>query len=255
MELARLSYFDLRGRAEPIRLLLRATQTDFEDHRVVSTGEWAELKPTLPFGGLPIFESDGRKLCESHAILRHLGRVLAGVDGDEARCTYLDATQDAIAEAQEELWRFAWIANWYDHLESYAESPLRTRVRRLSEWFTRSGNATQGWLSGDFSHVDCLAFCYLDEIDAFFPALLEDFPELSAYRSRVAASAGIADYLASDARPVVFGMGCMGPKIDPRVTRERGALFLSPWSEPIDLDPIARKQRRLTRVDGELKAR
>ena len=73
MTRSRLSYFDFRGRAEAIRLFLHATRTAFDDHRVVDAEEWAGLQPTLPFGRLPAFENDGRRLVESHAILRHLG--------------------------------------------------------------------------------------------------------------------------------------------------------------------------------------
>ena len=65
MERPRLTYFDMRGRAEAIRLLLFATQTEFEDRRVVSRGEWAALEPELPFGVLPIYETPGVLLCES----------------------------------------------------------------------------------------------------------------------------------------------------------------------------------------------
>ena len=72
MERAHLIYLDMRGRAEAIRLLLHATATEFEDRRVVSREEWAQLKPTLPFGALPVYELDTLHLCESHAILRHL---------------------------------------------------------------------------------------------------------------------------------------------------------------------------------------
>ena len=59
MNPSRLTYFDLRGRAEAIRVLLHATQTEFEDRRVVEADEWGALKPELPFGGLPIFETGG----------------------------------------------------------------------------------------------------------------------------------------------------------------------------------------------------
>ena len=97
MERARLTYFDMRGRAEAIRLLLHATQTEFEDQRIVSSDEWAALKPTLPFGALPIYESQRLRLCQSHAILRHLGRQLSSADQDEGNAAELAIAQEAIA--------------------------------------------------------------------------------------------------------------------------------------------------------------
>lgn len=246
MNRPRLSYFDMRGRAEAIRLFLHATQTKFEDRRVVSGEEWAALKPELPFGVLPILEAQGVLLCESHAILRHIGRTVTPATRDDRNSAELDIAHDAIAESQEDLWRFNWTEDYYDHLESYAKETLRPRLRRLEGWFTRTRHGSPKWFGEDFSRVDCVAFCYLDEVDAFFPGVLAEFVELVELRSRVASLAGVSDYLDSPARPIIFGMGRMGPKIDPRVTIPPECAFPNPWTKPIDLTQIMRRQRRLT---------
>lgn len=246
MKRPRLTYFDIRGRAEAIRLHLHATATDFDDHRVASADEWAALKPTLPFGALPTYEAPEGFLCESHAILRYLGQLVTPVAPNRFGRAELDSAHDAIAESQEDLWRFNWREDYYDHLESYAESTLSIRLDRLQACLAR-GSDTGEWFGPRFTHVDCLAFCYLDEIDAFFPAVLAQFPELAEFFRRVASRPGISDYLNSDARPPVFGMGRMGPKVDPRVTIAPGSLFTNPWTKPIELTQIERAQRRLTR--------
>jgi glutathione S-transferase len=247
MERTRLTYFDMRGRAESIRLLLHATQTAFEDTRIVSRDEWAALKPTLPFGALPIYESQGIRLGESHAILRHLGRRLTSATQTELTVAELDVAQEAIAESQEDLWRFNWGKDYYDRLESYAQETLRPRLQRLERWLTRDRSGSREWFGAAFSHVDCLAFCYLDEVDAFFPVVLADFAELAELRLRVGSLSGISAYLQSASRPIVFGMGRMGPKVDPRVSIPSDFIFSNPWSDPIDLTEVVRSQRRLTR--------
>ena len=251
----RLTYFDMRGRAEAIRLLLHATQTEFEDKRIVSRDEWVALKPTLPFGALPIYESQEVRLCESHAILRHLGRHLGSPTHNGLSTAELDVAEEAIAECQEDLWRFNWRKNYYDRLEWYALETLRPRLERLERWLTRNRSGPQEWFGAAFSHVDCVAFCYLDEVDAFFPVVLVEFPELAGLRGRVASVPGISDYLQSARRPVVFGMGCMGPKVDPRVNVPPNFMFSNPWSSPIDLTEVVRSQRRLTDPFGSLKSR
>jgi glutathione S-transferase len=247
MERPRLTYFDMRGRAEAIRLLLHATRTEFEDTRIVSRDEWLVLKPTLPFGGLPIYESRGIRLGESHAILRHLGRRFTSAVQTELNVAELDVAQDAIAECQEHLWRFNWEKDYYVRLESYAEETLRPRLQRLERWLTRDRSGPKEWFGAAFSHVDCIAFCYLDEVDAFFPVVLADFTELAELRLRVASLPGVVGYLQSASRPIVFGMGRMGPKVDPRAGISADFLFSNPWSDPIDLTEVVRKQRRLTR--------
>lgn len=246
MQRSRLAYFDMRGRAEAIRVLLHATRVEFEDHRVVSADEWGALKPELPFGGLPTFETDGALVCESHAILRYLGGTLAPSTREDLGFARLDATHDAIATFQEDLWRFNWVERYYDHLESYAEATLGPRLGMLAAWLATNREGSGDWFGDAFSHVDCVAFCFLDEVDAFFPAMLDDFEELAALRSRVASLPGISEYLDSPDRPMVFGMGSMGPKVDPRKPIPSGYEFLNPWSPPLPLDPFLKNQRRLT---------
>lgn len=244
MTAPRLTYFGLRGRAEAIRLFLHATGTSFEDHRVESASEWKALKPRLPLGVLPIYESDHRVLHESQAILRHLGRARTPAL-DESITVEVEACQDAFGEAQEDYWRFAWVKNYYDHLERYADETLRPRLERFSRWFRRDGEARVWWAGGAFSHADCVAWVHLDEVDAFFPSVLSEFSELQDFHARLAGADGISQYLASENRPAVFGMGSMGPKVDPRTPLAPQRKFENPWTEPLDLQAFLRNQRRL----------
>ncbi|MDB4960518.1 MAG: hypothetical protein JWP01_517 [Myxococcales bacterium] len=71
----RLTYFDLSGsRGEECRLALHLAGIDFEDHRL-SRAEWAALKPTTPFGSVPVLELPGKPpLAQSNAILVLIGR-------------------------------------------------------------------------------------------------------------------------------------------------------------------------------------
>lgn len=122
-------------------------------------------------------------------------------------------------------------------------------MQRLERWLTRNRSGSQEWFGAAFSHVDCVAFCYLDEVDAFFPVVLADFGELARLRLRVASLPGVSDYLQSASRPIVFGMGRMGPKVDPRITIPSDVTFSNPWSDPIDLAGVVRRQRRLTSLN------
>src|SRR5262245_59188530 len=71
----RLTYFDNpRSRGEECRLALFLAGVDFEDHRIPRTS-WPPLKPTTPFGSLPVFELAGKPaVSQSNAILAHIGR-------------------------------------------------------------------------------------------------------------------------------------------------------------------------------------
>ncbi len=237
---AKLTYFDMRGRGETIRLILRATGVEFDDHRVVSAGPWSDLKTLLPFGRLPLYEAAGVYIPESHAISRHLARGFGWLGADTAMDARADATQDVLAEAQEDLWRFAWVENYHQLMESYSANQLGPRLQRLQAWYEFKGAGAPGpdaqfWITDSPIHVDFLAFAYLDEIDAFFPKTLNRFEKLAAFHRRMGAISAVADYIASGDRPSVFGMGISGPKVDRRTPIPDGTCFESPWAEPIDL--------------------
>jgi glutathione S-transferase len=71
----RLIYFDNpASRGEECRLALAIAGVDFEDVRI-PRGDWPALKPTTPYGSLPVFELAGhRPLAQSNAILALIGR-------------------------------------------------------------------------------------------------------------------------------------------------------------------------------------
>lgn len=56
----KLVYFDMKGRAEAIRLALHIGGIPFEDTRITYAEFTPEMKETLPFGQLPILEIDGK---------------------------------------------------------------------------------------------------------------------------------------------------------------------------------------------------
>jgi prostaglandin-H2 D-isomerase / glutathione transferase len=75
MNKPRLIYFDFAGsRGEECRIALHLAGVDFEDVRV-SGADWKALKPTTPFGSMPVLELPGKPpLAQSNAILCYLGR-------------------------------------------------------------------------------------------------------------------------------------------------------------------------------------
>merc|ERR1712045_524992 len=72
----KLTYFNLRARGEPCRLLLAYGGIKYEDERIPPpwdpTSTWASLKPTTPFGQLPVLNWDGVEICQSMAAARFM---------------------------------------------------------------------------------------------------------------------------------------------------------------------------------------
>jgi len=75
MSKPKLFYFDAPvSRGEECRLALHLAGVDFEDVRI-QRDAWPALKPTTPFGAVPVLEMPGRApLAQSNAILVLIGR-------------------------------------------------------------------------------------------------------------------------------------------------------------------------------------
>ncbi|KAK9506982.1 hypothetical protein O3M35_008821 [Rhynocoris fuscipes] len=75
----KLTYFDVKGLAEPIRMLLSYMGKEFEDNRFTAD-KWPELKSKTIFGKVPMLQIDDKVVCETTAICRYLA-VEAGLTG------------------------------------------------------------------------------------------------------------------------------------------------------------------------------
>lgn len=71
----KLTYFDAPvSRGEECRLALHLAGVEFEDHRVKGP-DWPAIKPTTPYGSMPVYEIPGRPaIAHSNAILALIGR-------------------------------------------------------------------------------------------------------------------------------------------------------------------------------------
>eukprot|EP00172_Hildenbrandia_rubra_P004034 Plantae.Rhodophyta-Hildenbrandia_rubra.ctg7423.p1 GENE.Plantae.Rhodophyta-Hildenbrandia_rubra.ctg7423~~Plantae.Rhodophyta-Hildenbrandia_rubra.ctg7423.p1 ORF type:complete len:213 (+),score=52.20 Plantae.Rhodophyta-Hildenbrandia_rubra.ctg7423:69-707(+) len=96
-----IKYFDIKGRAEPIRLALAIGDIPFNDVRL-SGPEFNKLKTEtneLPFGQLPIMIVDGKTITQSEAILRYCGK-LSGLypKDDDLKAAKVDEMIGAIGD-------------------------------------------------------------------------------------------------------------------------------------------------------------
>lgn len=90
----KLTYFDIAGRAEAIRLALTLGDIAFEDIRV-SFEEWQKLKPTVPGGQLPALQlGEGPYIGESLAMLRYAGKLASLYPEDADKALYVDSYLD-----------------------------------------------------------------------------------------------------------------------------------------------------------------
>ena len=85
----KLTYFDIAGAGEKVRLALMLGKIPFEDDRV-NFQRWGELKPKTPFGQLPVMEVDGETYAQSGAMLQYAGKLAGLVPKDPKACLRVD---------------------------------------------------------------------------------------------------------------------------------------------------------------------
>merc|ERR1711983_698526 len=98
----KLTYFNLRARGEPCRLLLAYGGIKYEDERIPPpwdpTSTWSTLKPTTPFGQLPILNWDGVEICQSMACARFIAREVGLAGNTSMEQGQVDEIVDVIQD-------------------------------------------------------------------------------------------------------------------------------------------------------------
>uniref|UniRef100_A0A069DQM3 glutathione transferase n=1 Tax=Panstrongylus megistus TaxID=65343 RepID=A0A069DQM3_9HEMI len=115
MSTYKLTYFPVKALAEPIRFILSYMDKEFEDVRF-ERENWPTIKPTMPFGKVPVLEVDGTQLHQSTAITRYFGKE-AGIAGkDNWEALQIDIAVDTIHDLRQAISSF-----WYESDENVKE--------------------------------------------------------------------------------------------------------------------------------------
>uniref|UniRef100_A0A7S3Z912 Glutathione transferase n=1 Tax=Lotharella globosa TaxID=91324 RepID=A0A7S3Z912_9EUKA len=96
----KLTYFDMPARAEPHRLAFWIGKIDFEDERV-EFKDWPKLKPTTPFGSLPLLTlPDGDIGNQGRAMARFIGKKTGLYPDDAVQAMHVDEILDTCEDLQ-----------------------------------------------------------------------------------------------------------------------------------------------------------
>ena len=195
-----LTYFDFDGsRGLECRLALTVAGLPFEDIRLAGE-QWAALRPTTPFGALPILDVDGRKLAQSNAILSYIGRGNGLYPADP----WLAAQTDALLQSVEDL-----RAKRPDGKGMNDDEKKAAREAFAAGWLSQWAKSVSEQIAGPFVAGDALSIAdiklfvilrsYLSGIyDHVSPSTFDRFPKLLALHAAVAAHPAIRGYF--DAR-------------------------------------------------------
>ncbi|XP_036147084.1 glutathione S-transferase-like [Monomorium pharaonis] len=106
----KLIYFPVTALGEPIRFLFNYAEIDFVDERF-EIEDWPKLKPTMPFGKVPVLEVDGKKIDQSVAICRYLAKQCGLAGKDDWEALLIDAAVDTIHDLRANIAAFSYEKN------------------------------------------------------------------------------------------------------------------------------------------------
>jgi len=183
----KLSYFNVKALAEPIRFLLSYGGIEFEDHRF-ENDEWPQVKPTTPFGKSPILEVDGKKTHQSAAICRYLGKQLGLNGSNDWEALEIDAIVDTITDFRAQIALYH-----YEQDEAIKEKkfgPLKSEtipfyMSKFEEVVTKNDGHLVG---GKLTWADFFYAAIVDYLSAMAKEdLVDKYPKLKALKEQVLA--------------------------------------------------------------------
>jgi glutathione S-transferase len=201
-----LTYLDIRGRAECIRLLLEEIGVAYED-RQITNAEWQDLKPRTPFGQLPLLRIGDIELAQTMAIVRHLART-HGLSGDtEAERTRCDIAVEAIRDADHHLGALVWTPGFEENRRLIVENELPVQLAPLERFLASNPARAPFWAGASLTFADVIAFDYLENTESLFPGALSGRQRLSEFRDQMTKRPTIKAYLESGRRPdaIMYG--------------------------------------------------
>jgi len=199
----KLTYFDGRGAAETIRLVLTVAGVPFEDIRVqYNESEWPAVKSTLnlPFGQLPLFEFGDVRMCQSVTIARYLARkynLVGKTDLEQARADMIvDCIEDTVKPVSS-IFHEHDPAKKEELRKKYIEEQLPAFLDKL-EVLLVANNGGNGYFVGDsltWADLHLLRAYGCWELMLGLQAPLSTHVKLSELYQRVVSEPNVAAYM------------------------------------------------------------
>jgi prostaglandin-H2 D-isomerase / glutathione transferase len=132
----KLTYFDIEGIAESIRLALALSGTDYVDERI-SFAEWPAIKDKMPYRKIPVMTiNDGPKCPQSKALLRWVATEYSETLYPREKLLDIETAIGVMDDLN-----ISWWPAFQPHEDSHPEGFLKTTegknlIKKLREKFT-----------------------------------------------------------------------------------------------------------------------
>uniref|UniRef100_A0A8C9IPH1 Glutathione S-transferase n=1 Tax=Piliocolobus tephrosceles TaxID=591936 RepID=A0A8C9IPH1_9PRIM len=205
-----LGYWDIRGLAHAIRLLLEYTDSNYEEKNYLmgyapdyDRSQWLneKFKLGLDFPNLPYLIDGTHKITQSNAIMCYIAcKHNCYTEEEKIR---VDILENQLMDNRMELARLCFDPNFEKLKPKYLEQ-LPEKLKLYSQFLGK-----RPWFAGDkITFVDFLAYDVLDMKRIFEPSCLDAFPNLKDFISRFEGLKKISAYMKSSRfhQGLLFGM-------------------------------------------------
>ncbi|KAM5257046.1 glutathione S-transferase Mu 1 isoform 2-T2 [Ctenodactylus gundi] len=196
-----LGYWDIRGRAHAIRLLLEYTDSSYEERRYImgnapdyDRSQWLneKFKLGLDFPNLPYLIDGAHKLTQSNAILRYIARKHNMCGETEEEKIRVDILENQAMDTRLQLRMLCYDPDFEKKKPEFLEG-IPDKMKLFSQFLGK-----RPWFAGDkITFVDFLAYDALDQHRIFDPKCLDAFPNLKDFLSRFEGLKNISAYMKS----------------------------------------------------------
>ncbi|CAG2117360.1 unnamed protein product [Medioppia subpectinata] len=192
-----LAYFKIRGRAQPIRLMLAYKGVKFTDkyYEEEFKVEWFKEKFTLGFDfpNLPYYIDGSKKLTHTKAIMRHLARKHGLVATDETGLERQDMIEEQMTDIIAEFSMVLFTPSFETAKVKYIAETLPKQLDALSQFL-----GTRQWFTGNhINYVDFWAYEMLDWFRIFSPETVDKYQNLVQLLTRFESLPAIKAYMKS----------------------------------------------------------
>lgn len=193
----KLYYFNGKGRAEVIRLILSAAGKEFQDIRF-EFDKWPEHKPKTPQGMLPYIEFDDVTLPQSNAINRYLAEKYGMFGKNLWERTMIDVIYETGLDLREKMVEAMFEKDEGKKAELFDKlgSEIVPKYLGLFDGFLdKKTNGSVFFVGNSVTLADLLVFHLLDGLLQKTPTLLDNHPKLKKNHEKVAEIPGIKKWL------------------------------------------------------------
>jgi len=196
-----LCYWDIRGLAQPIRLLLEYTGTKYED-KMLSCGPAPDFDKTCWFGqknslgldfpNLPYYVDGEFKLTQSNAIMRYIARKHDMLGKTEAEKVRVDVMAEQSMDFRNGMVRLAYNPSFDQMKTGYLEA-LPEKLDSFQNFL-----GARPWFAGDsLTFVDFVMYELLDQHRELDKALCAKYAKLMEFLDRFEKLPQIEAYMKS----------------------------------------------------------